>query len=366
MDVLNQYGSGASDDDGETSDGGVAQTFAKPVVRQYNINTAPDISGHAPGIHELTAYVGPGQREILYNMPYEVLAQPLAGPTDSEGGFASHTRGTRAGGQAEAHVVDEISFRQQERMFRQHGMANDPSNTGEVSRMVVGSNSSTIGTRNNRGLRRKPKGDSSIVDGDDAYQGPWAGYEGDTKGVAAGPSAEQLAEYEQRMAQSKDTALDTGADKAAKSKRSNAIAYIEGQAERTTFHGQSERDYQGRTYMHVPTELRQAEMPTCFAPKRMVKEWRNAHAGGVSAIRFIPDSGHLLLSSGMDGQVKIFDTHSSLALLRTYTGHSKAVRDINFAPDGTSFLSSSYDTYTKLWDVETGQCRQKFSAKGRV
>ncbi|KAJ2886970.1 hypothetical protein H4R27_000293 [Coemansia aciculifera] len=368
MDVLNQYGSGLSDDDGDTSDGGPTQTFAKPVVRQYNINTAPDISGHAPSIHELTAYVGPGQREIRYNVPYEVLAQPLAGPTDSEGDFASHTRGPRGNGQAEAHVVDEASFRQQERMFRQHGMANDPGNASGVSRMVVGSNSSNTGASNNRGLRRKAKGQSSIIDGDGAYQGPWAGYEGDTKGVTAGPSAEQLAEYEQRMAQHTDTSVKTGADsaKAAKSKRGNAAGYVEGQEERTTFHGQSERDYQGRTYMHVPTELRQAEVSSCFAPKRLVKEWHNAHAGGVSAIRFIPDSGHLLLSSGMDGQVKIFDTHSSLALLRTYTGHSKAVRDINFAPDGTSFLSSSYDTYTKLWDVETGQCRQRFSAKGRV
>ncbi|KAJ2556989.1 hypothetical protein GGH95_005256, partial [Coemansia sp. RSA 1836] len=212
------------------------------------------------------------------------------------------------------------------------------------------------------------KGQSSIIAGDGAYQGPWAGYEGDTKGVAAGPTAEQLAEYEQRVAQHTDAKMAEpgAASKAAKGKRGGAAAYAEGDTERTTFHGQSERDYQGRTYMHVPTELRQTDTPLCFAPKRMVKEWRGAHAGGVSAIRFIPDSGHLLLSSGMDGQVKIFDTHASLSLLRTYTGHSKAVRDIAFAPDGTSFLSSSYDTFTKLWDTETGQCRQRFSAKGRV
>ncbi|KAJ2773274.1 hypothetical protein IWQ56_001053, partial [Coemansia nantahalensis] len=103
----------------------------------------------------------------------------------------------------------------------------------------------------------------------------------------------------------------------------------------------------------------------CFAPKQMVKEWR-AHAGGVSAIRFLPDSGHLLLSSGMDGQVKIHDTHSSLRTLRTYIGHAKAVRDISFAPDGATFLSSSYDGTTKLWDTETGQCRQQFAASNTV
>ncbi|KAJ2340661.1 hypothetical protein GGH91_004096, partial [Coemansia sp. RSA 2671] len=236
MDVLNQYGSGVSDDDGESSDGGATQAYAKPVVRQYNIDTAPDISGYAPSTHELTAYVGHSQREIRYNMPYEVLAQPLAGPTDSEGDFASHTRGTRGGGLAEAHAVDEVSFRQQERMFRQHGIANDPSNTSGEARMVVGSNSSNAGIANNRGLRRKAKGNSSIVNGEGAYQGPWAGYEDDTKGVAAGPSAEQLAEYEQRTVQNTDKTAGTGPgpSKAAKSKRGNAAGYDEGQAERTT------------------------------------------------------------------------------------------------------------------------------------
>ena len=35
-------------------------------------------------------------------------------------------------------------------------------------------------------------------------------------------------------------------------------------------------------------------------------------------------------------------------------GHSKAVRDICFNNEGTTFLSASYDRYCKLWDTETG------------
>ncbi|KAJ1726868.1 hypothetical protein LPJ61_004907 [Coemansia biformis] len=271
-------------------------------------------------------------------------------------------------GHAETQAVDELAFRQQERRFRQQGYAYDPS-AGSEGQMVERSGGANAGTsgRNNRELRRKAKGDSSVLEGDGAYQGPWAGYEGESRGEAAGPSAEQLAAYEEQLARHTDGADTKAGAKAGESTAKSRIAYVAGQPERTVFHGQSERDYQGRSYMHVPTELRQGEVGDrkCFAPKKMVKEWR-AHAGGVSAIRFIPDSGHLLLSSGMDGTVKIHDTHASLRTLRTYIGHSKAVRDISFAPDGRSFLSSSYDTATKLWDTETGQCKQTFTADGKV
>ncbi|KAJ2804945.1 hypothetical protein H4R21_001443 [Coemansia helicoidea] len=361
MDVLGQYGSGSSDNE---SDSGAAP---EAVVRQYRVDTAPDVAGYVPQRSELTAYIAPGQREIRHNVPFAVLAQPLAGPADSAGEFAPRAR-LLTSGQAEAQAVDEHAFREQERRFRQRGHANDPS-LGAEGRLVKESADTAIaaggGGRNNRGLQRKPKGDVAVLDGDGAYLGPWAGYEGEARGEAAGPSAEQLAAYEERQGASGVGAPAGGpaGDRAAKPR----AAYVAGQPERTVFHGQAERDYQGRTYMHVPADLRQGEVgdQRCFAPKQMVKEWR-AHAGGVSAIRFLPDSGHLLLSSGMDGQVKIHDTHSSLRTLRTYIGHAKAVRDISFAPDGATFLSSSYDGTTKLWDTESGQCRQQFAASNTV
>ncbi|KAJ1963439.1 hypothetical protein GGI12_002048, partial [Dipsacomyces acuminosporus] len=353
MDSVNAYGSGSSDNE---SDDGREPGLVKPVVRKYIVDTAPDVGGHMPASHELTGYVHPEQRQIMYNVPYEVLAQPPVGPADAEGSIGRN-RSSLASGRAEAQAVDE------ERSFRQHGLASDPS-IGAENRVV---GNSAQQHRNNRGLRRKKKGDASILEGEGAYQGPWAGYEGETKGQTVGPTEEQLAEYEARVAEYTGEAPSESAHGTQTVKKSAKHTYVEGQEERTLFHGKSERDYQGRTYMHVPTELKQGEVgdQTCFVPKRMVKEWK-AHAGGVSAIRFIPDSGHLLLSSGMDGLIKIYDTHSSLVHLRTYIGHSKAVRDIAFAPDGKSFLSSSYDKYTKLWDTETGKCMQRFSAGGKV
>jgi pre-mRNA-processing factor 17 len=47
--------------------------------------------------------------------------------------------------------------------------------------------------------------------------------------------------------------------------------------------------------------------------------------------------------------------------LRTFLGHSQAVKDVDFNNAGTKFLSASYDRYIKQWDTETGKCIQVFS-----
>ncbi|KAJ2552275.1 hypothetical protein EV175_003378 [Coemansia sp. RSA 1933] len=380
MDVLNQYGSSDSEDDS----GGGTRKYAQAVVRQYKVNTAPDTSGgglvyvpeHRSSSSRNSYLIGPEQRDMRHNMGYEQMMQPLVGPTDSDGTFASKgnsnsnscSASVLASGTVEVQAIEESVFRQQERMFKQQGRANDPS-LGAQGRYITSSTTQAVAA--NKRSRRKAKGDPAVARDEGAYQGPWAGFEGDSeKGKECGPTEAQLAEYEQRMAGTTNGSggsLKTIED-GGRGRGKGKTAYVEGQAERTELHAQSERDYQGRTYMHVPADLQRAPdegEQTCVAPgRRLVKEWRTAHAGGVSAIRFLPRSGHLLLSCGMDGLAKIYDAHSSLALLRSYVGHSKAIRDISFAPDGCSFLTSSYDGYTKLWDTETGACTGSFSMSG--
>ena len=52
--------------------------------------------------------------------------------------------------------------------------------------------------------------------------------------------------------------------------------------------------------------------------------------------------------------LQIWEVYNDRRLLRTYSGHSKAVRDISFNNDGTRFLTASYDRHVKLFDTETG------------
>jgi pre-mRNA-processing factor 17 len=86
------------------------------------------------------------------------------------------------------------------------------------------------------------------------------------------------------------------------------------------------------------------------------------HTKSITQLRFFPDSGHLLLSASADNKIALWDVYHDRELLRTFSGHSKSVNDIDFAPDGKTFLSASYDRYMKLWDTETGQCISKFTS----
>jgi pre-mRNA-processing factor 17 len=103
----------------------------------------------------------------------------------------------------------------------------------------------------------------------------------------------------------------------------------------------------------------------CLVPTKCVHRCANAHEKGVHRIRLFPVTGHLLLSAGLDGKCKVFRfeeaTNTSLQLMRTYIGHSAAVRDVQFNQNGKQFVSASFDRYLRLWDTETGQVLQTFT-----
>ncbi|QIW97737.1 hypothetical protein AMS68_003255 [Peltaster fructicola] len=218
--------------------------------------------------------------------------------------------------------------------------------------------------------KRESKGDSSVVYGAGSYLGPWAKYEerridsdsGEEVEVSADEDGESIIYEEDSIA-----AMPIKGGHAGTSYEETSI-----DKESTVFEGSQLHDYQGRTYMHVPQDLGidlsgdfENLNLKCYHPKKTIHTFKahgkNAHEKALTAARFIPDSGHLLLSSGADGKVKIWDCYHDRELLRTYTGHVKSVVDIDFTPDGSKFISASYDKQMKVWDTETGVCTARFS-----
>jgi len=130
----------------------------------------------------------------------------------------------------------------------------------------------------------------------------------------------------------------------------------------TKFHGREETDYRGRSWIEAPPGVKPdwEGDHDCYAPKKCVHKF-TGHNKGVQRIRFFPGTGHLLLSAGLDGKCKIWSMYGTRQCMRTYIGHSAAVRDIQFNNNGTKFLSASFDRYIRLWDTESGKVLNTFS-----
>ncbi|KAG7662783.1 uncharacterized protein J8A68_003706 [[Candida] subhashii] len=132
--------------------------------------------------------------------------------------------------------------------------------------------------------------------------------------------------------------------------------------ETTKFVGSQEEDYQGRTYMHIPRDLdidltKDPGTQECFVPKKVIHTFEG-HPKGTNKLEYFPRSGHLLLSCGNDGQIKLWSLYRKRELLRIYSGHSSAVKDVKFNSKGDEFLSAGYDRFIHLWNTETGQIKK--------
>ncbi|WFD02848.1 hypothetical protein MOBT1_001535 [Malassezia obtusa] len=298
---------------------------------------------------------------------------------ESKSALPSGVRQTLSG-TVEETTMSDFDFRNQQRTFEMLGYARNPSEYAAASHALNsyvgdkhaaqamggatmaelrGGTASTRAASRAMKKRRKANGDASIVEGEGAYLGPWAGWEGEqatpeVKGPI-GPTPEELAAAESSAKQRKQ--------EHAKLERRRAMDMARG-TEKSIFHGTSMYDYQGRTYMHIPTDagtnLRgEPGSQQCFIPQTCIHTW-TGHTKAISGVRLFPQSGHLLLSGSMDTKVKLWDVYHQGNCLRTFLGHVKGIRDVQFNNSGTQFLSSGYDQVVKLWDTETGACLQSF------
>ncbi|XP_068669647.1 uncharacterized protein [Aristolochia californica] len=307
------------------------------------------------------------QHVVAFNPSYDQLWAPLCGPAHpyAKDGVAQGMRNHKLGF-VEDTAIEPFQFDEQYNTFHKYGYAADPS--APVGNNYVGdldalekNNAVSVYNIPQRDqkkrkieVKNKEDEDENEPAGSDVHnpasedwlqknrKSPWAGKK---EGLQTELTAEQkkyAEEYSQKKAE----------------KDRNSGEKVEF-TDKSTFHGKDERDYQGRSWIAPPKDAKAAN-DHCYIPKRWVHTW-TGHTKGVSAIRFFPNYGHLLLSAGMDTKVKIWDVFNSGKCMRTYMGHSKAVRDISFSNDGTKFLSAGYDKNIKLWDTETGKVISTFS-----
>lgn len=132
----------------------------------------------------------------------------------------------------------------------------------------------------------------------DQFTGPWERRANEPSSLPTGPSETELLNHTRQ----KESAMAVPDDDRS----------IKPGQERTISHQQQEKDYMGRSYMYVPTDLdvrldKEVGSFDCYAPKRIVHTW-TGHSKGVNAIRFFPNSGHLLLSASQDCRIKVKTT----------------------------------------------------------
>ncbi|PIK50226.1 putative pre-mRNA-processing factor 17 [Apostichopus japonicus] len=296
----------------------------------------------------------PSTKEVQYNAKYEQMFAPEAGPVNPFKTQQQAASKNMLAGFVENANFSAFQFENQRRTFTSYGFAVDPSTdssdriVGDSQKMVDAEGKTVFESSQKRpgDKRKKTKNmDASDIDG---YEGPWSKYK-DEETVSKPSEAEQ-------------EELDVILAKRAKKGKTVEEKTLE---EKTTLHVKDAYDYQGRSYLHVPqdleVDLKSEEPPEkCYLPKKHIHSW-TGHTKGVSSIKLIPKSGHLLLSSGMDSKIKIWEVYNQRRLLRTFVGHKQAVREVNFNNDGTKFLSCAYDRYIKLWDTETGECIGRFT-----
>ncbi|RVX67400.1 hypothetical protein B0A52_08753 [Exophiala mesophila] len=364
---------------------------AKPVAAlPKSVNAAPDVLGEVwsslDGLQRGSSNISqdssqlqialsnPTSTALTYNVTYENLARPAQGPVNPFNTSTGNAlkRKNLLTGNAEEMSMSEATFKTQHRTFQSLGYTQDPS----VNGAFVGNQSAVakFGGKDVVQLRhskedsaiirskRQKKGDSSVVDGEGSYLGPWAKYTSDDVAYEQAEAAadQELASDEEWVEEGIVPTPLPAPPKEATGYGDDASAN-----ETTEFHGASEFDYQGRTYMHVPQDL-DIDLRTepgsvqNYVPKKLIHVYK-LHKKPITSLRFIPKSSHLLLSSAADGKIALWDAHHDRSLLRTYSGHSKSVTDTDFHPTGRTFLSASYDRQMKLWDTETGKCISRFT-----
>jgi pre-mRNA-processing factor 17 len=247
------------------------------------------------------------------NIPYKDMILPVQGPENPFGERDRFLNQNALAGHVEEQSMSDHAFRIQHLTHSILGYAANPSVDPNAPALVGSVENATahnfatldslpVSRQEKKELKRKRKtrGDLSVVEGEGAYVGPWATWEGEEPHSHFLSGLEGTGEDDEEEEEPSEPQYTT---KKAKPKRG-----ADGQ-ETSVFHGKSMHDYQGRTYLfppvvNAPQLLQEAGSQDCFIPKVCVHTWAG-HTQGVSVIRTFPETGHLLLSGSMDTKIKV-------------------------------------------------------------
>lgn len=278
--------------------------------------------------------------EMTTNLPASVVRAVPEGPSHP---FRSSSS---VGPQVESTSIEDWSFHDQYHQFQR------PS-----------------ASKKKLGPRRKFVGDEDV--GDEDEHGIWAPIDKDASDHLL--SEEQRTEMVEaaRTKKKRGYDVDEDHDRRDERKRGHVLPPRHDRdtmaiPARSDFHGDRERDYQGRSWLAAPRGMPVDEQHDCFIPKKCVHQF-TGHSKGVQSIRLFPRTGHVLLSASMDATCKIWSVAGDdRRAMRTYHGHSEAVRDANFSRDGKSFASTGFDRFVRVWDTESGACLETLTANRKM
>jgi pre-mRNA-processing factor 17 len=342
MDLIQQYGDSDTDEIEER----------KPTQKQKNtqsVNLTPNAVAtldHQSKSHLLLPMSN--QSSISYNMKVEDLYAPVYGP---ENPFPKFNMGPNANVSIEGYHMNDFAFNQQ--LYKKENN-NMQSKKGRRRKRDSDEND----------LARPWKTFDEQIDSNAEIQG----FGEEAYIVVNEGEDEEKAEQEQlkRMEEEEERKRMEEQAKRQKKEESKSSVVTTGEEGETVdegvggyseFYLEEERDYQGRTFIAHPSHLKPKNYREIrsFLPKKCIHTF-SGHTKAVTAIKFFPTYGHLLLSASMDGTARIWGTEEDKRVcIRSYFGHQKAIRGLSFNSDGTRFATCSYDKTVKLWDTETGK-----------
>ena len=191
----------------------------------------------------------PTDTSLTYNVPYADLSRPTQGPANPfkipEGNGLK--RKNVLTGYAEEAAISDATFTAQHRTFQSRGFAREPNANGaligDIDSIQKFQGRDVIQMRSSGEKRkRQKKGDSSIVEGEGRYLGPWAKYQEDVQ-YEDDAAAEELASDEEYIDEAIVPANQQALDKSGTDYQDDLS-----NKETTEFNGSSLVDYMGRSY----------------------------------------------------------------------------------------------------------------------